>query len=146
MSRAARRPAAALALGLAVLAGLTLQACTYYPTARDVGGVRFKPERGRLVRQGDGAVFYMELRSTGKYGDTLLGASAPIARRAQLVAAGGAPVDRLEVPGESVVHFDAAGPRVVFSDLTRPLTPGEVVIVTLSFVKYGNLGVISVVE
>jgi len=131
----------ALALAASLVAG-----CVYFPTVRDVGGVRFKPEKGRLVRQADGAVFAVELRSTGKYGDTLVAASATIAKRAQLVGAGGAPVDRLEVPGETIVKLGEGAPRVVFSDLTRQLTPGEVVIVTLNFVKYGNLGVVTVVE
>ena len=132
-------------LGVA-LAALVVAGCVYFPSVREVGGVRFKPEKGRLVRQDDGAVFTVELRSTGKYGDTLLAASAPIARRAQLVGPGGAPVSRVEVPGETVVKFGEGAPRVVFSELTRPLTPGEVVIVTLNFAKYGNLGVVTVVE
>ena len=131
----------ALALAASVVAG-----CVYFPTVRDVSGVRFKPEKGRLVRQADGAVFAVELRSTGKYGDTLMAASAPIARRAQLIGPGGAPVNRVEVPGETVMKLGAGAPRVVFSELTRELTPGEVVIVTLNFAKYGNLGVVTVVE
>lgn len=143
MTAARGRGRLALVVLLAV-AGL-LGGCVYYPSVREVGGVRFKPERGRLVRDGSNAVFYVELASTGRYGDTLLGASLPVAGRAQLVAAGG-PVDRLEVPGETVVVFGPGGPRVVFSDLTRPLSAGEVLIVTLNFAKYGNLGVISVVE
>lgn len=129
-----------------VLAALAVAGCVYFPSVRDVGGVRFKPENGRLVRRADGAVFAVELKSTGKYGDTLVAASAPIARRAQIVGAGGRPVDRVEVPGETVIKLGEGAPRVVFSDLTRQLTPGEVVIVTLNFAKYGNLGVVSVVE
>ena len=128
------------------LAAFAVAGCVYFPSVQDAGGVRFKPEKGRLVRQADGAVFGVELKSTGKYGDTLVAASAPIAKRAQLVGAGGAPVDRLEVPGETIVKLGEGAPRVVFSDLTRQLTPGEVVIVTLNFVKYGNLGVVTVVE
>jgi copper(I)-binding protein len=134
-----------LALSVLLLSAWWLGGCVYFPSVREVGGVRFKPEKGRLVRDGDDAVFYVELASTGKYGDTLLGASMPVARRARLVSPAG-PVDRLEVPGETVFVLGPGGPRVVFSELTRPLTPGEVVIVTLNFVKYGNLGVISIVE
>jgi hypothetical protein len=130
---------------LLLLGAWLLGGCVYFPNVREVGGVRFKPERGRLLRDGDGLVFSVELASTGKYGDTLLGASLPVARRAQLVSAAG-PVERLEVPGESVVVFGPGGPRVEFSALTRPPSPGEVLIVTLHFLKYGNLGVISVVE
>lgn len=133
------------ALGLAVL---PVTACTYFPTVRDVGGVRLQPEEGRVVRQqgANAAVFHMQLKSTGKYGDVLLGAEAPIARRAELRSASGAAVELIEIPGETVVKFGANGPRVVLSDLTRTLAPGEVVIVTLHFRKYGALGVISVVQ
>jgi copper(I)-binding protein len=130
------------------LAMLPLAACTYYPTVQEVGGVRLQPEEGRVVRQSDAnaAVFHVQLKSTGKYGDTLLRAEAPIARRAQLLEANGSPVGQIEIPGETVVKFGAEGPRIVLSDLTRTLTPGEVVIVTLYFQKSGALGVISVVQ
>jgi copper(I)-binding protein len=130
------------------LAMLPMAACTYFPTVRDTGGVRLQPEEGRLVRQetANAAVFHMVLKSTGKFGDTLFGAEAPIARRAQLLASDGAAVPQIEIPGETVVTFGETGPRVVLSDLTRSLTPGEVVIVTLYFKKYGALGIISVVQ
>jgi copper(I)-binding protein len=133
------------ALALAVL---PLAACTYYPTVQDVGGVRLQPEEGRVVRQSDAnaAIFHVQLKSTGKYGDVLLRAEAPIARRAELVAANGTPVGQIEIPGETVMHFGVGGPRIVLSDLTRTLTPGEVVIVTLHFQKSGALGIISVVQ
>ena len=130
------------------LAVLPVAACTYNPTIRDVGGVRLQPEEGRVVRQPDAnaAVVHVQLKSTGKFGDVLLGAEAPIARRAELLAANGAAVGSIEIPGETVVKFGEKGPRIVLSDLTRTLMPGEVVIVTLHFRKYGALGVISVVQ
>jgi copper(I)-binding protein len=123
-------------------------ACTYHPTIRDVGGVRLQPEEGRVVRRpaANAAVLHVQLRSTGKFGDVLLGAEAPIARRAELLAADGASVGRIEIPGEAVVKFGDTGPRILLSDLTRTLTPGEVVIVTLHFRKYGALGIIGVVQ
>jgi copper(I)-binding protein len=143
MSRRAVGWAAALALAV-----LPVAACTYYPTIRDAGGVRLQPEEGRVVRQknANAAVFHVLLKSTGKFGDILTGAEAPIARRAELVAPTGSAVAQIEIPGETVVKFGEGGPRVVLSDLTRTLTPGEVVIVTLHFRKYGALGVISVVQ
>ena len=142
-----RRRAAGWAAAL-VLAVLPVAGCTYYPTIRDTGGVRLQPEEGRLIRQenANAAVFHVLLKSTGKFGDTLTAAEAPIARRAELLAPDGAAVAQLEIPGETVVQFGENGPRVVLSDLTRTLSPGEVVIVTLHFKKYGALGIISVVQ
>jgi copper(I)-binding protein len=134
---------AALALALLAVVG-----CTYYPTVHETGGVRLQPEEGRLVRLADAnaVVFYVHLNSTGKYGDTLVGATAPIARQAELISAGGTRLGQLEIPGEAVVKFAENGPRIVLSDLTRTVTPGEVVIVTLHFKKSGALGIISVVQ
>lgn len=133
---------------LVVLVLLLAAACVYYPGAADVGGVRLTPQKGRLHRSASAneAALYFELASAGKYGDVLTGAESAIARRATLVESGGATVARLEIPAETTMRFDAGGPRVVLSDLTRPLTPGEVVIVTLHFEKSGAIGVISVVE
>jgi copper(I)-binding protein len=71
---------------------------------------------------------------------------APVARRAQLVSGDGAPVERLEVPPTTVVHFRPGGPHAVLSDLTRELTAGETIIVTLLFQKSGGIGVVAVVE
>jgi copper(I)-binding protein len=134
---------AALALALLAVVG-----CTYYPTVQETGGVRLQPEEGRLVRLADAnaVVFYVHLNSTGKYGDTLVGATAPIARQAELISASGTRLGQLEIPGEAVVKFAENGPRIVLSDLTRTVTPGEVVIVTLHFKKSGALGIISVVQ
>ncbi len=44
MSRAWRPGACRLALVLLA------SGCTYYPTVRDVGGVRLRPDQGRVVR------------------------------------------------------------------------------------------------
>ncbi len=132
-----------------VLALLALAAgCTYYPTAPDVGGVRLQPEKGRAVRSpsANEAVVYFDLNSTGKYGDVLVGAEAPVARRAELRSPSGRQVSEIDIPGQSVLKFDKDGPRIVLSDLTRTLTPGEVIIVTVYFQKSGAIGIITVVE
>jgi periplasmic copper chaperone A len=52
----------------------------------------------------------------------------------------------MEVPGTTVVTLVPDGPHVVLSGLTRPLVPGESIIVTLVFEKSGGIGVITVVE
>lgn len=141
-----RRPSRPTGVGLAAL--LLAGACTYYPSVRDTGGVRLQPEGARAVRSANAseAIVYFRLRSTGRYGDVLTGAEAPVAGGAELRSSGGRRVDEIEIPGESVVSFEEKGPRVVLTDLTRRLNPGEVIIVTLHFQKSGPLGLITVVE
>jgi copper(I)-binding protein len=133
--------AAALAVVLLLAAG-----CVNYPTVMDVGGPRLRPDKGRAVRQADGAVVFFDLKSTGKYGDIITAVYSPVAKNAALVDAGGGALTRVEVPGATTMSFTAGGPHVLLSDLTRPLTPGETIIVTLIFEKSGGLGVITTVE
>lgn len=129
-----------------VMLALVVAGCVHYPSVEDIGGIRITPRKGRAVRQADGALVYMELNSTGKFGDVLMSAFSPVAREAQLVTPGGGPAGRMEVPGTTVVTLMPAGPHVVLSGLTRPLVPGESIIVTLMFEKSGGIGVITVVE
>jgi copper(I)-binding protein len=133
--------AAALAVALLLTAG-----CVTYPTVMDVGGPRLRPDKGRAVRKADGAVVYFDIKSTGKYGDVITAVYSPVAKQAALVGAAGDPLARLEVPGATTFSFTAEGPHVVLSELTRALTPGETIIVTLIFEKSGGLGVITTVE
>jgi len=112
----------------------------------DVGGVRLLPERGRVVRNGDGALFFVDITSTGMFEDILVRVETPIAKRAQILSQSGAPLTRLHVPGTSLVRLHSGGERVALSELTRELKAGEVVIVTLFFEKSGALGVVSPVE
>jgi copper(I)-binding protein len=65
---------------------------------------------------------------------------------ADVVAADGSPLGALMVPGMTRVDFRPDGPRIVLTELTQPLTPGDGVIVTLIFQKSGRIGVVSVVE
>jgi copper(I)-binding protein len=132
---------APLALVLLLLAG-----CTYYPTVGDTGSPRLEPKNGRLVRTAEGAVCYFELESTGKFGDLLVSAESAAARRVAIVAANGALVSSIAVPGQSRLGFRPDGFRITLSELTQPLTPGDGVIVTLVFVKSGRIGVVSRVE
>jgi copper(I)-binding protein len=133
--------AAALAVALLLAAG-----CVTYPTVMDVGGPRLRPDKGRAVRKDNGALVYFDIKSTGKYGDVITGVYSPVAKQAALVGAGGDPLPRLEVPGASTFSFAPGGPHVVLSDLTRALTPGETIIVTLVFEKSGGIGIITTVE
>jgi copper(I)-binding protein len=126
---------------------LLVSGCVYYPNVRDLGGVRLRLTDGRLQRgAGDELAVSFILHSTGKYGDTLVGAEAPVARRAELRTPAGVVVSEVEIPGESIVSFQAGGPQVVLTGLTRTPQPGEVVLVTLRFRKSGALGLVAVVE
>jgi len=129
-----------------VLGALALGACAYYPSIKEIGGIRIQPANGRLVRDGDRAVFYAELSNTGKFGDVLTRIETPVAGRAELVGPSGTPLGQLEVPGGELVRFEPDGRRIVLSALTRALEPGEVVIVTLVFEKSGAIGVVAAVE
>ena len=131
---------------LGLLAVLALAGCVHYPSVTDVGGVRIVPERGRVVRQDAGALFFVDINSTGKFDDVLVRVETPIAHRAQLLDPAGAPLPRLTVPGATLVRLQPGGPRVLLSDLPRALRPGEVVIVTLVFEKSGAIGDVSPVE
>ena len=144
MTRGRRRAVGRGVVGLVLL--LLAGGCVYYPTVADVGGVRLLPEHGRLVRSGDGLLFFADINNTGMFEDVLVRVEAPIAKHAQLVSQTGAPLARLLVPGTSQVRLHAGGERVALSELTRELKPGEVVIVTLYFEKSGALGVVSPVE
>jgi copper(I)-binding protein len=135
-----------LALALAASVTLLVSGCVYYPTIIDVGGTRIRPANGRIVLQGEVASFYVELESTGKFGDVLTSVTTTAAREARLVSGGGEPIPRFEIPGTTTVVFSAAGAHVVLSGLSRPLTPGETIIVTLVFEKVGLLGVVSLVQ
>jgi len=135
------RRRAALALLTLVLGG-----CVHYPTVDDIGGVRIRTENGKAVRQGDGVAVYFQVVSTGKFGDVLENVAAPVARQARLVDAAGATMTPMEVPGATTVKFAADGPHIVLDDLTRPLTPGETIIVTLLFQKSGGIGIVTLVE
>jgi copper(I)-binding protein len=132
--------APALLLVLLLLAG-----CVYYPTIEDTGGVRIRPQNGRAVRQGAGLAVYVDLASTGKYGDALVGVTAP-AGKGEIVDAAGAPIARLEVPGATTVALSAQGAHVRLSELKQAVVPGDVIVVTLVFERSGQIGVVTRVE
>ncbi|HEV8584199.1 MAG TPA: copper chaperone PCu(A)C [Methylomirabilota bacterium] len=136
------RALAPLALAVALATG----GCVHYPTVLEAGGTMVRPDKGRAVRAADSVQVYFELKSSGKYGDVITGVHTPVAREAVLVDGQGQTVSRLEVPGATVMVFDAKGPHVVLRELTRPLIVGDTIIITLVFEKVGGLGIIGVVE
>ena len=103
-------------------------------------------EAGRAVPEGDRALVFFEVVSTGKFGDVVLGVTTPVASQAQLVDAAGTPVTKFEVPGATTVKFTPDGLHVVLTGLQRRLIPRETFIVTLQFDKSGGIGIVTVVE
>ena len=99
---------AALAVALLVTAG-----CVHYPTVMDAGGTRLRPDKGRAVVKAETAAVYFDIKSTGKYGDVIMGVYSPVARQAVLVGAAGDKLDRLEVPGSTTMSFGPDGPHEV---------------------------------
>jgi copper(I)-binding protein len=131
-----RRGAAAL-----LLLALGLAGCVYYPTVPDIGGIRIRPQNARAVPHAAGYAVYMDLDSTGAYGDAIVGATTDIARRVAIVLATGQPADRVLIPGAALVRLSPQGPHLMLSDLTRTVAPGEVILLTLLFEKVGRVGV-----
>jgi copper(I)-binding protein len=129
-----------------VALALVLAGCVYYPTVGDIGGANLAPERGRVVRNGDGALFFVDITNSGISEDFLVRVEMPLAKRAQILSATGEAVPKLSVRGPSLLRLRADGERVALSELTRELKAGEVVIVTLFFEKSGAVGVVSSVE
>jgi copper(I)-binding protein len=97
------------------------------------------------VRQADGLSVYVDLASTGKYGDALVAVTTPVGK-GQVVDAAGAPLARLEVPGATIVPLTAQGAHVRLTELVRAVAPGEVILVTLVFERSGQIGVVTRVE
>jgi copper(I)-binding protein len=136
---------AALA-ALLVLSSGWASGCVYYPTVMDTGGVRIRTENGRAVRQGADLLVTLDVLSTGKYGDTIVGVVSPVAKQALLVNGTGGPVNRLEIPGAATVKFTPDSTHVVLASLQRPVERGETFIVTLLFEKSGGIGVVTLLE
>src|SRR5438309_4272992 len=107
--RAGRTTASRLLLLL--VGGLLAGGCVYYPTVEDVGGVRLLPDHGRVVRNGDGALFFVDINSTGMFEDALVRVETPIAKRAQLLTQAGEPLTRIAVPATSLTRLHSGGER-----------------------------------
>ena len=131
---------------LLLAAALSGAGCVHYPTVLEAGGIMMRPDKGRVVRQPEGAAVYFDLKSTGMYGDVITGVHTTVAKQAQLVSGAGATLGRFRVAGAAVVSFTEKGPHVVLRELARPLVPGETIIVTLVLEKIGGLGIIATVE
>jgi copper(I)-binding protein len=129
-----------------LLVALLLAGCVYYPTLEDIGGIRIRGENGRAQRMPEGLLVTMDLHSTGKYGDAIVGASSNVTKVAFLFAGPGAAVPRIEIPGAALVRFVPDGAHIVLDGFTKPVAPGDVVIVTLQLERLGQLGVITRVE
>ena len=143
VDRHRHRRLAAVSLTTAVLLSA---GCVHYPTVEELGGIQFKAENARAVRKAGAAECYLDLNSTGKYPDVLRGAVSAVAKRAVIIGPGDQPVERLDILPQTRFPFSPGGYRVVLTELTHPLQPGEIIIITLMFERYGAFGIITVVQ
>ena len=144
MTGRSRRWLASVVLAIAV--SFASAACVHYPNVRDVGGTKIIPSNGRIVREPDGGRFYVDLDSTGKYGDTIVAVITPAAQQAHLVSATGERIERLRIPPVSHYSLSPGNPYAVLVSLSPEIKPLETIIVTLVFEKLGHVGVVTVVE
>ena len=127
---------------------LSVAGCSVYPTVREAGGVRIRPENGRALRAapaGGTAVVYVDVVNTGGADDTLIGVLSDAAGRAELRNRS-APIARIAIPPATTVALASDDRHIELYDLKRELKTGDVIIVTLLFEKSGAVGAITVVQ
>jgi copper(I)-binding protein len=113
-------------------------------SAADSGIQVMQPKAFATAPGAPTALVLLSLHNTGAVADTLLGASTPLAARVEMHSmnmVGGVmsmrPLATVAVPVGSLVEFRSGGNHLMLVGLTRPLTPGMVVPLTLRFQKAG---------
>jgi len=108
--------------------------------------------RTPLVGAGtDPAAAYVVIHNAGG-GDTLLGASTPVATTVELQQPSPddpavlVAVDRIEVPGFEDTRLQPGSAQLLLTGLTRPLEVGDTVPLTLEFERAGESSVDATVE
>jgi copper(I)-binding protein len=89
---------------------------------------------GALVPSGSSASMFLSLYNTGSGDDHLVRASAPAAAASVQLSGG-----TVSLPGYTVVDLSGPEPSVVLSNLTKPLSGGDAVSVTLDFEHAGTV-------
>jgi copper(I)-binding protein len=93
------------------------------------------PPNGANYPTGSSATALITLINTAKDRDVLLGTSSPVAG-STLVQQDGRTNNRVNIPGE---NRTSRGLAVLMQDLTKPISPGDTVSVTLRFQTAGDL-------
>jgi copper(I)-binding protein len=142
---AAAAAVAFLATGLtACEAGNNAATLTQYHPANDgvntvahgikiADGFVLGAQLGSSLAAGQSAGMFLALFNLGR-ADTLVSASAPGTATSVRLPPGGIPV-----PSGQAVHLTGPVPRIVLTNLTRPLPGGEAIPVILNFMNSGNI-------
>ncbi len=132
--------------------------CGAAPTQEPVGQTNASPSSGipkikvtdpwaraSAMKGGNGAV-YMTLMNQGNNGDVLLGVQTDVAEVAELHESKMegdvmkmAPISNIELPAGSSVALETGGKHVMLINLKQELIPGETILLTLNFDKYGPM-------
>ncbi len=132
-------------LGLVLL---TAAGCAVYPSVHRAGGVKVRPENGRVLHAaaaGGTATVYVDVVNNGGAADTLVGVASEAAGRAELRDRTGR-IAHIPVPAATTVPLASDERHIALYDLKRELKTGDVIIVTLVFEKSGAIGAITVVQ
>ena len=134
-----------------VLLGLVLvgvAGCTIYPFVERVGGVKIRPENSRVlhaVPASGTAIVYLDVVNHGGADDTLVGVLSEAAERAELRSRRRR-IREISVPAARTVPLASTDRHIELYDLKRELKTGDVIVVTLVFVKSGAIGAVTVVQ
>lgn len=91
-----------------------------------------------LPSEGPSSQAFMPLAVTGERGDTLTGATTPVAARVLFFsAAGQAAVTRWDIAPRRPVGMRKDGPHLLLDGLKRPLRSGDRLPLTLTFARNG---------
>jgi copper(I)-binding protein len=91
-------------------------------------------------------VVSMTIRNQGAIPDRLVGASSPLAARAEIHADGAAAPSGVDLPAGASVKFGVKGPHIMLLGLTEALTGYEMFPLWLTFEKAGRVEVEVMVE
>jgi copper(I)-binding protein len=114
--------------------------------------IRVSDAWARSPMQDVGAV-YFTVRNGAEVEDRLIGASSPVAGRAEVhetVEREGEmvmqPVEAVPIPPGEEMRFEPGGYHVMLFDLTEPLEVGSTITVVLEFERAGRISIEAIVE
>ena len=143
----ARIPALALVIGLVVVLGgcSSSGASVSFATSAAAAGIAVSDAWARAAAQGGTSAAYLTIGNSGSTADRLLSVSTPAAGSAQVHETmsdpsgmtGMQPVDGIDVPPGGQVVLKPGGYHIMLMELSRALTAGETIQLTLVFQKAG---------
>ncbi len=142
----ARIPALALVIGLVVvLGGCSSSGASGSPAGSAAGGIAVSGAWARAAAQDGTSAAYLTIDNAGSSADRLLSVSTPAAGSSQVHETmsdasgmtGMQPVDGIDVPAGGQVQLKPGGYHIMLMELTKALTAGETIQLTLVFQKAG---------